>query len=525
MTKRKITLLISIFALLAFIISSSILFIFAYSISIDHFQKAGRSIIDMIDDKIQIAETEDTAILSLNLMNYCSERPFSFVFLNENGEILADNSPAIIAEFCFDDNTYTKPLCIKLDNYLSDEKKTELKEIYFGKRKLPLSIRYVSFNYDGNEYFPVEISFEKGNKNEDIIFKLSDKTANFTIIQDDNNRIKLTGLYPSSVSDKYIKKCEENKSLFISDFTKTHISENVWNGGGGFQSSDEIQMEYHYKIENKNYCLYFISMENNFTSTLFSKEYICQSLIILGVFALITIILIKIFFILYSKNEKLNKSRSSFVSAAAHELKTPLAVISNKCECILENTAPQKNIEYVNSIYDETKRMSRMVKTLLKYNKLQTYTKAEKKNELFYDILSEQVDKYRPLFEAKCITYIEAVDRKCRLKCNKELIGFAVDNYLSNAVKFTPDYGEIKITVKELMGKFYFEIYNSGSTVSQEDAPHIWEELYIGDKSRTRTDNSTGMGLSICKAIFELLNFEYDFKNLDDGVVFMFGQS
>ena len=70
------------------------------------------------------------------------------------------------------------------------------------------------------------------------------------------------------------------------------------------------------------------------------------------------------------KAKKLDEAKIAFTSAAAHELKTPLAIIENQCECIMENIAPEKNSEYVKSIYNESLRMNKLVATLLQYNRL-----------------------------------------------------------------------------------------------------------------------------------------------------------
>ena len=86
-------------------------------------------------------------------------------------------------------------------------------------------------------------------------------------------------------------------------------------------------------------------------------------------------------------------------SAVAHELKTPLAVIQNQCECILENVAPEKNMDYTRSVYNETKQMNRLIVSFLQYNRLQKIQHLEKVKCDMREIVQEEIEKYEDLFE------------------------------------------------------------------------------------------------------------------------------
>ena len=66
------------------------------------------------------------------------------------------------------------------------------------------------------------------------------------------------------------------------------------------------------------------------------------------------------------------------------------------------------------------------------------------------------------------------------------------------------------------------KIYNKGENISKEEGKELWELLYKGDMSRSRDENSSGMGLAICRQILELHNFKYGFENKEDGVEFYF---
>lgn len=221
------------------------------------------------------------------------------------------------------------------------------------------------------------------------------------------------------------------------------------------------------------------------------------------------------------RNRRITKAREAFIAGAAHELKTPLAVISNQCECYLENIAPEKNGEYVNSVYKETKRMSRMVQTLIQFNKLETGSKIKKEAFDINETAHREAGKYSGLIEAKGITLRETFGEKCQVKGNEEMLSLALDNLISNAVFFTPEGGKIEIKTMRDKKKLTVSVYNSGSNIESYGSAHIREELYRGDKARER-NGSTGMGLAICRKIFELHSFRYGFENTEDGVKFYF---
>ena len=222
-----------------------------------------------------------------------------------------------------------------------------------------------------------------------------------------------------------------------------------------------------------------------------------------------------------TKNKPAQLSRIAFTAAAAHELKTPLAVISGECECILERVSPEEELAHVLSIYDETKRMNRLVKTLLQYNRLQSKQKIQKSPASLRELVQAEVKKYEALTAAKSIDLtIDGDD--ATILCDPALMELAIDNFLANAAKYTPVGGSVRIAVTKRENKARFEIFNTGSRIEDSDAPHIWEELYSGDRARNRTDRSAGMGLAVSKVILERHGGTCGFENTSDGVCFYF---
>lgn len=257
---------------------------------------------------------------------------------------------------------------------------------------------------------------------------------------------------------------------------------------------------------------------NREMSTLVSYEFRGRMLI-QSLYYLVLCLIANVSLIVYFKKaKKLEESKIAFTSAAAHELKTPLAVIENQCECIMENVAPEKNEEYVKSIYSESLRMNKLVATLLQYNRLVSADSITKEKCNLAEIVNTEIEKYKPLIEDKNIQLKTNVMNSVLINCNRDLIALVIDNYLSNAIKHTNDGKNIEVT----LSADTFTVFNEGKNIKPELAKNLWDIFYRDDEARNSEDNSTGMGLAICKQILEHHKYEYGFMNKSNGVEFYF---
>ena len=108
------------------------------------------------------------------------------------------------------------------------------------------------------------------------------------------------------------------------------------------------------------------------------------------------------------------------------------------------------------------------------------------------------------------------------MKCDKNLIALVVDNMLSNTIKHSGSSGEVIVTVKDNIEGYKVIVYNSGSTVPEDEKDKIWSVLYKTDKSRTERDKSSGVGLAVSAKILDLHKANYGCANVKDGVEFYF---
>ena len=202
--------------------------------------------------------------------------------------------------------------------------------------------------------------------------------------------------------------------------------------------------------------------------------------------------------------DELERMRSSFISDVSHELRTPMTIISGFVEGILDGTIPEEEKgKYLGIVLNEVKRLSRLVNDLLESSRLeQGKIKIEKKNVDMNRLATECIIAYEQrLTEKKINVNLELDEELCFAFADKDAIKRVLINLIDNAIKFTPEGGDIEITTEKNGGKVLVSVKNSGEGISKEELRHIWERFYKSDKSRGIDKKGVGLGLHIVKTI------------------------
>ena len=207
-----------------------------------------------------------------------------------------------------------------------------------------------------------------------------------------------------------------------------------------------------------------------------------------------------------SSLQKSEYQRQEFVANVSHELKTPMTTIGGYIDGMLDGTIPpEKSRHYMQIVSNETKRLSRLVRSMLDISQLQSEggIPAEKRSR--FD-LSETVGQVLLGFEQK----ITAKDLQVEAdfpahpvftNANADYVTQVVYNLLDNAVKFCPEGGTIGIRLKEGGGKVYVSVSNEGQTIPAEELPLLFDRFHKLDKSRSQNRDGWGLGLYIVKTI------------------------
>ena len=189
------------------------------------------------------------------------------------------------------------------------------------------------------------------------------------------------------------------------------------------------------------------------------------------------------------------------VSNISHDLKTPLTAIRGYVEGILDGVAssPQKTRDYLNTIYNKTNDMTSLIDELLYYSQVAEKYMSYKYEKIYVkDFFDEYVkDLYLELETIKIkFEYIVNVGRNTVIDMDKEQIKRALNNIVSNAVKYM-DQEEPEIHLKVT------EMSDNGRGIDEKDLPHIFERFYRSDVSRNTKLGGSGIGLSIVKKVIE----------------------
>ena len=194
--------------------------------------------------------------------------------------------------------------------------------------------------------------------------------------------------------------------------------------------------------------------------------------------------------------------RKELISNLAHELKTPLAVIHSYCEGLQLDIAPEKRDRYIQTLLEETDRMDTMVKQMQDLSHLDT-GKVELITESFSldSMIRSVAEKFQPMIAEKQLILHLPMDN-IQMNADISRMEQVITNYLSNAVKYTPEGGQILVKAVQEQPGLTFSITNTAAHLSDKALERIYDSFYRVDTART--EKSTGLGLAIVKGIISL---------------------
>lgn len=203
-------------------------------------------------------------------------------------------------------------------------------------------------------------------------------------------------------------------------------------------------------------------------------------------------------------SESMNRS---FIANVSHELKTPMTTISGFIDGILDGTIPyEKQGQYLRIVSTETKRLARLVRSMLDLSKIDSgEMKLNKQKFNLCETIFDTMLSFEHRIEEKHIEIQGLEDlHPTSVNGDADLIHQVIYNLMDNAVKFTNDGGYIKVMVSVKGKTAYISICNSGIGVPSDELPHIFERFYKTDKSRSFDKQGVGLGLFIVKTIVAL---------------------
>jgi heavy metal sensor kinase len=210
--------------------------------------------------------------------------------------------------------------------------------------------------------------------------------------------------------------------------------------------------------------------------------------------------------------------QSRFTADASHELRTPLAVIHAHAELALSK--PRSAEEYRETLLACLKAASRMA-TLV--DGLLTLARADagKLDVRFATvdlraIVAEVVEGYAPQARSAGIAIAKSLDQPATVKGDPALLARVSSNLLSNALRYTPQGGRVKVTLSAEGPAAVLIVEDTGCGIAPEDQSKVFERFFRADKARSRAQGGSGLGLAICKTLVEVHQGTIGFTSVPD---------
>ncbi len=192
-----------------------------------------------------------------------------------------------------------------------------------------------------------------------------------------------------------------------------------------------------------------------------------------------------------------------FSADASHELRTPLTILQLELGEIVQNKTLDPEIaDQIGSALEETERLSRIVENLLIISRLDAgEVKMEKALLDLGELARSTAEQMKVLAEEKCLEMSCRIEQSVLVLGDQSRMKQVVVNLVANAIKYTPEGGEITVAVRLDHGRAILEVADNGVGIPQYVIPHIFERFYRADKARSRDSGGAGLGLAIVKAI------------------------
>ena len=209
---------------------------------------------------------------------------------------------------------------------------------------------------------------------------------------------------------------------------------------------------------------------------------------------------------LTNRLQSTEETRRRFVADASHDLKTPLASIRLLSDSILqtENMDNDTLREFVEDIRNESERLASTTGQLLDLARLDNNIATVREPTAVTPVIESAVRMLKPIAEAKGIKLsTESNSRGMTVLASEDDLFKIVSNLSENAVKYTNPGGSVLLTAEKIDASVVITVSDTGIGIPEQDIPYIFDRFYRVDKSRSREQGGSGLGLSIVKSTVE----------------------
>ncbi|WP_214482821.1 cell wall metabolism sensor histidine kinase WalK [Bacillus sp. SM2101] len=207
-----------------------------------------------------------------------------------------------------------------------------------------------------------------------------------------------------------------------------------------------------------------------------------------------------------TEQEKIEQERREFVANVSHELRTPLTTMRSYLEALAEGAWQDKDIapQFLHVTQTETERMIRLVKDLLQLSKLDSRDYSLHRTPVnFIEFFHQIIDRFE-ISKNQYVTFKRQLpDEKITVSIDKDKVTQVIDNIISNALKYSPEGGQVSFSLRKNVNHLEVIISDEGVGIPKANLAHIFDRFYRVDKARSRNLGGTGLGLAISKEMIE----------------------
>ena len=202
-----------------------------------------------------------------------------------------------------------------------------------------------------------------------------------------------------------------------------------------------------------------------------------------------------------------DRRKDEFLATLAHELRNPLAPISNSLQMLKVRRAPNDNSTDALAIIErQVRQMVRIVDDLLDVNRITRGRLELRKDRIaLADVIRSAIETSRPAIEAREHELtVRLPERPAYLDGDLTRLGQAFSNLLNNSAKYTPPRGRIEIEASDGAGEAVIVVRDNGAGIAADALPHVFEMFRQGEASRENSQGGLGVGLTLVRRLIEL---------------------
>ncbi len=204
---------------------------------------------------------------------------------------------------------------------------------------------------------------------------------------------------------------------------------------------------------------------------------------------------------LRQQQAQLEEQKNRFLREVSHELKTPLTAIREGAELLTENVGgqlSQQQSEIATILRENSLRLQRLIEGLLNYSASRFHAVPAKTRVALHEVLRRVLDDYALQISSRHLRVFQEIV-EISLPGDETRLTTLCDNLISNAIKFAPAQGMIKLVLRRQNGHAVLEVFDNGPGITTGDRPHLFEPFYQGSAPQEGHVKGSGLGLSIAR--------------------------